>query len=1095
MPNTDARKEMTLRAEISYNQPFEISTPAEFVDVVETESLDFESQVDRYRFMSGGAHVFDKLYSVEMGALGNATFKMNIDQHTQHIYAAFAAGVQKNVLHGYSSLAGSDAVRWPGNDGMLNTYPERFSERQPSSIHYKEWSTMISRYQKMLQQGVPKVDFAILRTDYHADSLHRRAEALQTPAQYELGHYFRDLTMQQMGYTYDYFAPAILENTDAIEFQDGLLNPDTMGYQAVILYQEHIALESAEKLLEFARQGLPVVFVNGLSEVIECQSDTVYNTWQHGEAASKSMFTTATDEEVQQVIAKIKALPNSRTVDAAENGIDNDAYLALQELGVYPRAAFHEKSHNVVTSMRETDNEIYLYAYNHRWDQQDAYQVEITLDALGKPYHYDAYTGEAEPLSYTVKDGKTVFSLTIEPGDATMVVLDKAGAEELHVVSTTADKAYVENGLVYMTASRTGEYTATLSDGSTVARSITAPAELSLSCWNLTVEKWTADPGGIQEYASETRPEGWASDIIGADASQLLFGGTTSPAYTSTEYIWPTAKESIDVGTITDLVSWKEIPELGEFVSGIGYYETAFDLPDGWTSANGAVLDIGSISGQTAAVYVNGEKVGVLNPRDCTADLSGFLKAGKNTVKVEVTSILMNALRELYRPDGLYADFTTNGRYPGWSGAASSNNNQSRDFGMTGEVKLIPYTKALAPDSKLSLAMAYAGQLQEDGALNGVAPAVRAAFEDALRAAKALLGDLSATKAEMDGVFLNLSSAIMTLDWVPGDKTRLSNLVGLAKSTVETCGGLDCYTDTATYVAALADAEAVLTDENAGQEDVNRVDQALWDAFQNLKSQTDKTILHAVIQYARGQRDSEEFKDVIDLVQKSFAEALDNAEAAAGKASATQQEVDAAWQALMKEIHKLGFVKGNITGLEALAEAAQSYDLSLYVQAGQQEFKAALEAARKLIADKNNALEQEIQEVQAELLNAMMNLRLKADKSVLQAVLADADKVDTMHYTVESVDTFSVAYGEANAVNDNSEATQTEADNAAQTLRYEIGGLVRIDTMITGTKVQSDNTLNAGTGSAKTGENTPIPAALSLLMLAGAGCALFKKVK
>ena len=313
-------KGMTLRAEISYNQPFEISTPAEFVDGVETESLDFESQIDRYRGMSGGAHVFNKLYSVEMGALGNATYKMNIDQHTQHIYAAFAGGVQKNVLHGYSSIVGSDQVLWPGNDGMLNTYPERFSERQPSSIHYKEWTTMISRYQKMLQQGVSKMDFAILRTDYHFDSLHRRAEALQTPAQYEVGHYFRDLTMQQMGYNYEYFAPSILENEEYIEFKDGQINPDTMGYKAVILYQEQISLSSAKKLLEFAQQGLPVVFVNGLSEVIECQSDTVYNTWQHGEAASKSMYSYDSDEEVQAVVAQIKALPNSRTVTASENG-------------------------------------------------------------------------------------------------------------------------------------------------------------------------------------------------------------------------------------------------------------------------------------------------------------------------------------------------------------------------------------------------------------------------------------------------------------------------------------------------------------------------------------------------------------------------------------------------------------------------------------------------------------------------------------------------------------------------------------------------------------------------------------------------------
>jgi hypothetical protein len=683
-------KGMTLRAEISYNQPFEISTPAEFVDVVETESLDFESQVDRYRFMSGGAHVFDKLFSVEMGALGNATFKMNLDQHTQHIYAGFAAGIQKNVLHGYSSIVGSDQVRWPGNDGMLNTYPERFSERQPSSIHYKEWTTMISRYQKMLQQGVPKMDFAILRTDYHADSLHRRAQALQTPAQYELGHYFRDLTMQQMGYTYDYFAPAILEN-DSIEFEDGLINPDTMGYQAVILYQEHIALSSAEKLLEFAQQGLPVVFVNGLSEVIECQSDTVYNTWQHGEAASKSLFSTDTDAEVQAVVAQIKALPNARTIDAEANGIDNDAHLALQELGVYPRAAFHETSHNVVTAMRETDDEIYLFAYNHRWDQANAYEVEITLDALGKPYSYNAHTGNAEPLNYTIQNGKTVFTLSINPGDATMAVLDKSGANRLHVVGTTADKAYIANGQVYMVASGSGEYTATLSDGSTVTQTIAAPADIPLASWDLTVERWTADPDGKKVYATEARPAGWASGIIGAEASTLLFGSASSPAYSSTEYIWPTLKSRIDVGKVTELVPWKDIPKVGEFVSGIGYYETAFNLPNGWSGANGAYLDIGSISGQTAAVYVNGSKVAVVNPRDCVADITDFLVAGKNTVKVEVTSILMNALRGLYRPGGLYSAFTTSDRYPGWSGAATAENNQSRDFGMVGDVRIVTY--------------------------------------------------------------------------------------------------------------------------------------------------------------------------------------------------------------------------------------------------------------------------------------------------------------------------------------------------------------------------------------------------------------------
>ncbi|MDR0381756.1 MAG: family 78 glycoside hydrolase catalytic domain, partial [Oscillospiraceae bacterium] len=689
-------KDMTLRAEISYNQAFEISIPAEYVDGVETEALDFESHIDRYRVMSGGAHIFDKTFSVEMGALGNGTWKFTPDAHNQHIYAAFAAGVQKNVLHGYSSVYGSEKLLWPGNDGMYRNYPERFSERQPYAAHFKEWFTMISRYQKMLQQGTAKMDLAVLRTDYRPESWHGRTAELLMPPQPVNGTILRDSTLQQLGYTYDYFAPALLEKTDYVKFGDGLINPDTLGYQAAVLYQEQISLSSAEKLLAFAQGGLPVVFINGLTERVQDRT-----MLKHNQAASKSMFSDATDEEVQAVVAQIKALPTTRIVDAADDGIQNDAYLALRELGVYPRAAFREKNHQIVTAMRETDDEIYLFAYNHRNEQMDAYEVEITLDALGKPYRYNAYTGDAEPIPYTLKDGTTVFTLAVRPGDATMVVLDKTAAYDLHVVGTTADKAYVAGGRVKLFASESGEYTAALSDGTVVTETITAPADIPLSSWDLTVEKWTADPGGAVVQASETRAAGWASAILGPEASQLLFSdgrfGTAgiSGTYTTTEYKWPTLKVRRDAGTLSaPLPSWRNIAALGpdrEYISGIGTYTTTFELPDGWNSDHGAYLDIDSISGNTAGVFVNGRSVTVLNPRDCVVEITDFLVAGPNTVEIEVTSILQNAIRELYRSDGLYASANgeTFNAFPGWSGTTTA-----KDFGMTGNVTLRTYAIA-----------------------------------------------------------------------------------------------------------------------------------------------------------------------------------------------------------------------------------------------------------------------------------------------------------------------------------------------------------------------------------------------------------------
>ena len=101
----------------------------------------------------------------------------------------------------------------------------------------------------------------------------------------------------------------------------------------------------------------------------------------------------------------------------------------------------------------------------------------------------------------------------------------------------------------------------------------------------------------------------------------------------------------------------------------------------------------------------------------------------------------------------------------------------------------------------------------------------------------------------------------------------------------------------------------------------------------------------------------------------------------------------------MTEIHKLGFVKGDITSLESLVALAKTYDMNDFVEAGQAEFQAALKAAQDLLADKDNAMQAEIETAETNLLNAMLNLRYKADKSILEKVIAEANEVDSNAYT------------------------------------------------------------------------------------------------
>ena len=256
-----------------------------------------------------------------------------------------------------------------------------------------------------------------------------------------------------------------------------------------------------------------------------------------------------------------------------------------------------------------------------------------------------------------------------------------------------------------------------------------------------------------------------------------------------------------------------------------------------------------------------------------------------------------------------------------------------------------------------------------------------------------------------------------------------------------------------------------------------------------------KAILNTVIAYAQEQKDSDEFDNIIAQVQATFTAALDHAVSVADSQFATQEEVDTAWKALMNEIHKLGFVKGDISSLITLVEAAEDIDLSLYVEKGQAEFTAALQAAQAVVADKDNAMEQEIQQATDRLLDAMLELRVKADKSILQALLEDAANVDISLYTAETAADFQAASNAAKDIYDNPDATQAEVNDAAQALQDAISGLKSAGTSAADTAVQGDANATADSGNAKTGETVPMAAAAALLLAGAAAIACKKRSK
>ena len=678
---------MTLRAEISYGLPFEISQPGKYVDGIETESLEFASQIESYRNLAGPSHIYHRTYSSETGAT-LMNYMQGLDFYTQIIFTQLAAGITKTVLHGYSSIAGSeDSTYWPGHEGMWPIFSERFGSRQPAYVHYQDWTKMVARYQMILRQGYTRMDLGILRLDYNFNNAifgGAREEDLygKELMRGNVGMYWKDMSLQNAGYTWDYFAPQLLEE-DFMTYENGRLQQDGPGYQALVIYQEVMPISSARKLLELAKAGLPIVFVNGVTETIRPGVDKT-----HTKAASKTPGLAESDSELAAIIGEIKALANVKETD------DQSQTMALlQELGVSPITGYRDRSKNLLNLTVKDDDKLYVFVYNMQYTETEDYTNEVTVAASGVPYRIDCWNGEITKLGLYRADASGItLPVKLAPGEATLYMIATDEASELHAQSTDAAGVCGADGLALI-AAKSGSYKVQLSDGSEKTVNASVPAAIDLPQWHLVVEDWNE---GEKKVITEDRGLGIVTN----------------------EVYYETKKTPMDAGMVS-LVPWKDIPAIGPDVSGVGTYTATFTLPEGYGTDNGMILSMENTNGNTAAVYVNGEKCGAVDFDALKVDISDYVKEGENEIRIEVSSTLNNRLvargyfeqspilSMQYMAGASNANLSEQEANGGLDQAKAGEGEEKpenlaqlmniasvvRDYGITGKVQLLPYAR------------------------------------------------------------------------------------------------------------------------------------------------------------------------------------------------------------------------------------------------------------------------------------------------------------------------------------------------------------------------------------------------------------------
>ena len=257
----------------------------------------------------------------------------------------------------------------------------------------------------------------------------------------------------------------------------------------------------------------------------------------------------------------------------------------------------------------------------------------------------------------------------------------------------------------------------------------------------------------------------------------------------------------------------------------------------------------------------------------------------------------------------------------------------------------------------------YAEELKESGALEGVVPVVIKSFNKALEEAYIVYNNEFATQTEVDEAFNNLAEAIHMLEFKQGDKSELENLINSANAL-----NRNDYTDESwlNLESILEEANKVLIDDNAMQEEINEMSENLKQAIKNLEeaNKIDKSALQDLVNRVK-ETDSSKY---IESTWISFEGALKNASELLESQTATQVEVNEVYNSLLRAYLSLRLTPDK-TLLEGLIKEIEELDLSKYTTKSVNMMKKEL-ANASVVLNNKEATEEEVNEAVENLRSA-----------------------------------------------------------------------------------------------------------------------------
>ncbi|WP_455683130.1 discoidin domain-containing protein [Thomasclavelia sp.] len=259
--------------------------------------------------------------------------------------------------------------------------------------------------------------------------------------------------------------------------------------------------------------------------------------------------------------------------------------------------------------------------------------------------------------------------------------------------------------------------------------------------------------------------------------------------------------------------------------------------------------------------------------------------------------------------------------------------------------------------------------------------------------------------------------------------------------------------------------------------------------------ETNKTALSIALDMAEAVT-QEQLDKVVPVVANEFKAALQNAQNVYGNTSASQEEVDNAFDCLAKVMQMLEFYKGDKVALQKMMDQIANLSANDYTDSTWNALQAVLPGVNEVLGNVN-AMQEEVDQVYTELVKAFVNLRLKPNKDLLQDLINKANGLNRANYTVASLKLVDEEAAKANIVLNDPEATAEEVERAVNGLTKAMAGLVENNPVVDN-NVDTPNTVKPGdttVNTVKTGDTSSLAATLGAVSSLGVIAYLSRKKK